>query len=183
MRTEILKAFEVLEQNRLDLFRRLDGVDSGFLTIPEKEGLWSVNQVLTHLSISELGTLRYVKKKMQGLDSLKSRDAFSQLRAVFLKWMLKSSLKFKMPKQLPPPTSDISYEELKMQFSKHREELRVLLESFPEEGLDLLVFKHPFAGRFSLLQTVAFLDHHFSHHLKQIDRILREVEDRGNSKD
>lgn len=183
MRTEIMNAFEVLERNRFDLFGRLDGLDLGQLTIPEGDGQWSVNQVLAHLSNSESGTLRYIKKKMQGLDTLSNSNVFSQLRARFLKWMLGSSLKFKMPKQLSVPSNEVPYEELKILFDKNRRELKELLESFPEEGLDLLVFKHPFAGRFSLLQTVAFLDHHFNHHLKQIDRILREVENRGNSKD
>ena len=85
----------------------------------------------------------------------------------------------KMPQNLPEPSNELSYDELKVQFDKNRASLKELIETFPQEALDKMIFKHPLAGRFSLLQTIAFLDSHYSHHEKQIDRILDSVENRG----
>jgi len=179
LKIEILKAFDSLELRRKNVECRLDQLDATGFTNPEREGSWSVNQVLAHLSNAEFGTVRYIQKKMQGMNSLGQRNFSSKIRAQLLKWFLNSPVKFKMPKKMPEPTNDLSFSELKMQFDKNRAMLRELIESFPQEDLDKLIFKHPFAGRFSLHQTIVFLENHYKHHEKQIDRILVSVENRG----
>lgn len=176
LRTEVLSAFESLENQRSRLEEKLDQLDAQLLCIPEAEGQWSVNQVLTHLSNAEFGILRYIEKKMQGMDSLKDKNAWSMVRSVLLKGLLLSPLKYKMPKQLPEPSNELSYDQLKHQFTKNRQRIEALIKSFPEEALDKLIFRHPFAGRLSLYQTLIFMKDHYSHHLKQIDRILQAVE-------
>ncbi|MEP2024013.1 MAG: DinB family protein [Reichenbachiella sp.] len=179
VRNDILAAFDLFELKRIELENRLDNLNPELFSIPEKEGKWSVNQVLAHLSNSEFGTLRYIQKKMQGLDDVGVKNISSSVRSKLLKWLLDSPLRYKMPKQLPEPSTEITFEELKMQFEKNRASIKELIETFPEESIDKLIFKHPFAGRFSLLQTIAFLEDHYNHHVKQIDRILASVENRG----
>ncbi|MEO9964393.1 MAG: DinB family protein [Reichenbachiella sp.] len=179
LRSKILTAFESLEQKRSLLENQLDEIETDLLAVPEGPGKWSVNQVLVHLSNAEFGTLRYIQKKMQGIDSLKPSNAWSGIRAIFLKWLLDSSLRYKMPKQLPEPSNETSYEELRQQFDKNRASLKSLIETFPEEALDKLIFRHPFAGRFSMYQTVLFLEEHYKHHLRQVNRILQVVANRG----
>lgn len=178
-RDKILDAFDSLEGKREKLEERLDQVDPANLFIIEKEGKWSVNQVLTHLSNSEFATVRYIQKKMLGIDSVGNKGFISIVRSKLLKWLLDSPLRYKMPKQLPEPSNEKSYQELKSQFAKNRGSIKELIESFPEKDLDKLIFKHPFAGRFSLYQTITFLEDHYNHHVKQIDRILASVENRG----
>lgn len=178
-KNEILTAFADLEEKRERLESRLSGVDANLLSIPEKEGKWSVNQVLTHLSISEFASLKYIQKKMLGIDTVNNKSFSSVFRSKLLKWLLDSPLKYKMPKQLPEPSNEKSFDELKAQFEKNRKAIHQLIESFPEEDIDKLIFKHPFAGRFSLHQTITFLEDHYNHHVKQINRILSAVENRG----
>lgn len=179
LRNEILEAIGRLEQRRRQLENRLDKIDSSILYMPERSGKWSVIQVLTHLSNAEFGALRYIQKKMQGLDSVGMKSFFSSFRSRLLTWMLNSPLKYRMPKQLPEPSNESTFEELKSQFEKNRVAYRELVQTFPEDGLNKLIFKHPFAGRFSLLQTITFLDDHYAHHELQINRILKSVENRG----
>ena len=38
-----------------------------------------------------------------------------------------------------------------------------------------LIFKHPYAGRIDLDQTVAFLANHIEHHMYQIQRIKLDL--------
>ncbi|SMD32110.1 DinB superfamily protein [Reichenbachiella faecimaris] len=179
LRNEILMAFDSLEDKRRNLEERLDLMDAELFVIPEANKKWSINQVLSHLSNSEFGTVRYIKKKMLGLDTVGKRDFASKVRSKLLKWLLDSPVRFKMPKQLPEPSNEYSFEKLKSQFEKNRSEIKDLIETFPEESLDKLIFKHPFAGRFSLLQAITFLEDHYNHHVKQIDRILKAIENRG----
>lgn len=178
-RNEILAAFDSLEFQRIQLEERLNKLDHNLLFIPQSQGKWSINQVLAHLSNSEFGTMRYIRKKMLGMDTLGQANFGAKLRSLLLKLFLDSQVKFKMPKQLPDPSNEISFEELKVQFSKNRLALKELIETFPDDGLEKLVFKHPFAGRFSLYQTILFLGDHYNHHIKQIERIMKVVENRG----
>lgn len=179
VRSEILEAYDSLEFQRVQLEERLNKMDDKLFYIPQGEGKWSINQVLAHLSNSEFGTLRYIQKKMLGMDSLGEASLSAKLRSKLLKFLLDSRVKFKMPRQLPEPSKEISYDELKNQFAINRSALKELIEDFPEEALRKLIFKHPFAGRFSLYQTVGFLEDHYNHHIQQIDRIITEVENRG----
>lgn len=181
LRTKILTAFDSLENMRNELEKRLELCEVDWLAIPESESKWSVNQVLTHLSDAEYGTLRYIKKKMQGMDSLGKSDLLSRIRSKLLHWLLRSPYRYSMPKQLPQPSNELTLDELKARFNKNRIEFQKLLQTFPEESLDILIFKHPFAGRLSLHQTILFMEDHYLHHLKQIDRVLKSVENRGNS--
>lgn len=179
LRTQIMHAYDALEAQRIQLEERLNSLNASLLKIPEGEGKWSVNQVLAHLSNSEFGTVRYINKKMLGLDGLEELNFLAKVRSKLLKWLLDSNIRFKMPKQLPEPTNELSYDELKSQFEKNRNSLKELIQSFPEEALNKMIFRHPFAGRFSLYQAVAFLEDHYNHHVHQIDRILKVVENRG----
>ncbi len=179
LRNEILMAFDSLELQRKQVEDQLNRLDAQLLVVPEADGKWSINQVLAHLSNSEFGTIRYIHKKMLGIDSLKKKNISSRIRSKLLKWLLESPLKYKMPKQLPEPSNEKTFEELKGQFEKNRAAIKELISTFPDEALDKLIFRHPFEGRFSLLQTVVFLEDHYNHHVKQIDRILASVENRG----
>ncbi|WP_420580624.1 DinB family protein [Reichenbachiella sp.] len=178
-RSRILEAFDSLEFRRVQLEARLDKMENDLLFIPESEGKWSINQVLAHLSNSEYGTLKYIRKKMLGIDSASKAALGATLRSKLLKLLLDSGFRFKMPQLLSEPSIEIDYEELKKQFAKNRIAFKELIESFPEEALEKLIFRHPFAGRFSLYQTVRFLEDHYNHHVQQIDRIIKAVENRG----
>lgn len=181
LRNNILIAFDLMEQRRVELQKKLEQFPNEVMSVREEDGKWSVNQVLAHLSDSEFGTVRYINKKMQGMDSLRVTDFSARVRFTLLKWLLNSSIRYRMPRQLSEPSNDRSFEQLKQQFDKNRKSLRDLIELFPSEYLDHLIFKHPFAGRLSLYQTVLFIDDHYKHHMRQIDRILKVVENRGKS--
>ena len=169
----LISAFNELERQRSELWELLDKINDESLGLPESPSTWSVNQVLLHLAVAEKGTLSYINKKRLAKDKLTKAGIQSKLRFIFLKLILKMPIKYKMPKQLPDPSNDIGFELVKQQFDSNRAEFKALIALVPEDELDLQVFKHPFLGRFSLLQTLMFMKDHFDHHIIQIKRILK----------
>lgn len=178
-RNEILNSLDSLEVLRHQLEHRLDKVEDAKLYIPQEEGKWSIIQVLSHLVYIEKGIVQYINKKMLGRASLKKKNIIASLRFRLLKRLLDSSARFKMPKILGEPSNEKTIEELKGEFVQSRIVLKKLVLDFPEEEFDKLIFKHPFAGRFSMQQTIDFIYDHYNHHIRQIERILKVV-DKGN---
>lgn len=172
---QLLAAFSLLEQQRETLWALLDTVDEEKLKVPEKEGAWSVNQVLVHISNAEKGTTDYINYKIENNSKLSKTGLGAKLRYGFLKGMLKLPLKYKLPKQLAQPSNEVGYLELKEQFQSNRSALKDLIENISIELASQNIFKHPFLGRFNLLQTVEFLKEHVAHHEIQIKRIIHVV--------
>lgn len=169
----IKRAFESLEEKRKNLESQLEASHERLLMRPSEEGGWSIHQVLVHLSDAETAIIQYIENKMKGNQPLKRQGVSSYLRYRLLKLLLNLPIKYKMPKQLSEPSSEIPYEEIKERFTNNRRALKKLVDSFPEELLSKLIFRHPIAGRLSLYETIGFMEDHYMHHRKQIQKILR----------
>lgn len=159
-----------------DLFDDLDQKSEEQLARPEEAGKWSINQVLVHLLTSERGSYQYIQKKMQSTEPFKKENVVSHMRYFALVTLLSTPIKFKMPKKLKDPQSDLSYAEIRSDYVEVRNELEYFLKSFPEALVYSQIFKHPIAGRFSLPQMIKFLNFHFEHHMYQINRISKKFD-------
>src|SRR6478672_8538262 len=58
---------------------------------------WCILEVFDHLITAETNGLRYMEKKIQGLDSIASTDMGSRWRSLVLNTALKLPMKFKAP--------------------------------------------------------------------------------------
>ena len=81
--------------------------------------------------------------------------------------------KYRMPKTLKPPSNEFEYHELKSRYESVRKDIDGIIKELSEELLTKEIFRHPFAGRFSMLETLKFFYDHFGRHSKQIERILK----------
>jgi len=168
-----LKAtFDQIESRRKKLFALLDRYHSSDLKIKESDTQWSVNQVLTHLVEAENGTVAYIKKKMMAPELLTQKTGKTSLRFALLKVALALPVKYKLPQKLPVPSNEFEYIELKMSYDQARSKVLELIDNLPGALHEKEIFRHPFAGRFTLRQTLGFLGDHMEHHERQIQRIL-----------
>lgn len=91
--------------------------------------------------------------------------------------MLKLPVKFKAPKMVGddvlPDTAD--YGETKRRWQKERAALRAFLESLPEGQFRQEAYRHPRAGRMSIMGMIQFFDTHVQRHRGQVERVLREA--------
>ncbi len=139
-------------------------------------GQWSVMQVVNHVMMAEAGSLNYLKKKLSDPSAIKKAGIGSAIRT----WLLNLSqiipgLKFKAPAFINedklPPVSD--REAVFQQWRASRAALRAFLESQPDEIFTKEAFRHPRAGRMTIVQMLSFFGSHLNRHVRQIKRALK----------
>ncbi len=128
-----------------------------------------------HLITSEKLTLNYLKKKSLGVDQLPNSRLLESLKMIVLKGSQRLPfLKFNAPKALIENTPQVTYfHEMARDWELSRRDFRKFLESIPEKDIHKLIYKHPVAGRFDIIQCLTFMQEHFNHHLPQINALLK----------
>lgn len=169
---EIEKAFDAFEELRIQTLKETDTLSKEQLHFKPSGDSWSVTETLHHLYLSELGTYTYMSKKIQGADGLKKSGFKEAWNTFLLKILLRSPMKFKLPKKAPiVPTGDMAYGDLVEAWNQLRKDLADLFDHFDVDSAKKLSFKHPRIGYINAHQVLTFLTEHFKHHLKQIERI------------
>lgn len=136
-------------------------------------GSWSMLQVLEHIVTTEKMSSQFLVNKAL-LKSRKAGGKWHVGRALFLSLMLKSPLKFKVPKiKGINPNGELTKETLFLEWDAGRQELYAFLEKFPEDKLDDLIFRHPVVGWLTIKETIVFFADHINHHQQQLVRIRK----------
>jgi len=175
MNKKIKQEFDALEKSRLELFSKLDKLDAPKMNKQPDATSWSVVQVMDHLTLAERNSLLYMKKKLSVTNEFQKANFKTSFRLFLLKAALKLPIKWKAPKIVADAYNDKNYAEAKIAWSEVRNGIAEFLEKFPEEHLESELFKHPSAGKFTVIQALSFMQTHLIHHLSQIDRINKAV--------
>ena len=169
MAINLLESFNDLEQQRVVLLARLEGVGDARLNTKPQPDKWSIIQILCHLSLAERLSVDYLRKKMTKTNELEKSGLGSAFKTWALKMLLRSRLKFKAPARSAVLPDQQEFEVTRSDWDKVRQEIREIIESFPDAMTHLAVFRHPVAGPMNIHQTLAFLTEHFGHHARQIE--------------
>jgi hypothetical protein len=172
MQEQLRRRFERLEDTRRDVLVRLEGHDRARLNRPRADGGWSALQVLQHVITAEEGTLRYISKKMLGGRSLPRAGLKSRLRLLALQATLASPLRFRAPGATGDVPDETDPAELGTRWEAVRVSWTELLDGFPGELLDRMVFRHGLVGLMGLYDTLDFLQAHLDRHARQVERVL-----------
>ncbi|MBV6644453.1 MAG: DinB family protein [Cyclobacteriaceae bacterium] len=175
MDQRLVAQFVLIEKNKADLLDQLESIDLEILQKAENPGKWSVIQVMNHLILSESASLRYLRKKIGGKDSLKEALWIDLLKALLLNSYLRSPFKFKAPGGLTAPDNGDDVKRVVESWDTVRKDFKAFLEEYPTELYNKVIYKHPVVGRIRLIDTISFLNGHQSRHIRQIGRILRKV--------
>lgn len=164
-----------LEESRNQLLNDLEGLDEELLNTAPAEGKWSVNQIIAHLIQVEQLTNSYIQRKIQTQEPLEFSSIRHTFRSLLLKLALNSGMKFKAPESVAnvPATSNLS--SLRTQWDTSRYHLEDTLTELPRELMNKCLFKHPYAGPLSIIQTMSFLQDHFNHHARQISQLRQHL--------
>ncbi len=167
--------FEKMEATKATLLRRLASLDPETLNRRPDPSSWSILQVIAHLTKSEGGTLRYIKKKTQDPGALPNAGIAPWFRIAALVVGIHSPFKFKAPEGIGdvPETGD--FQAASFAWAEVREDWREFVEGFPEALNDKAIFRHPFVGLLGPAQTMIFLNEHLGNHVRQIARIRKAL--------
>jgi uncharacterized damage-inducible protein DinB len=174
---KIQKQLDRMDQQKqalMDLVRPLP--DELYRRQPH-QGSWSVGQVANHLYLSENLSLAYLKKKLSYPETIPGFSLKSLWALFLVKFTLWTKVKVKAPDKINMwgEQEVLSPEELDQKWNLVRTEMQsVISQNLPRFGSHL-VYNHPFAGRMTMGQMLIFINHHFSHHLRQVRRILKKI--------
>lgn len=134
------------------------------------EHAWSAAQIIYHLKEAEEGTLAYLEKKiLTPKTDVKKGGLSSKIRSIMLGRALRNyDKKFKAPSVLNKMPEKPNFTEVKSDYLNVRKKMGLLLEKFDKDMLGRAYFKHPRAGRITIIQTLNFLKDHLERHEEQI---------------
>ncbi|MEM8524907.1 MAG: DinB family protein [Bacteroidota bacterium] len=178
MDKSVEKKLDKLDADLRNLLTDLDGYSEQTLNRKPDEKSWSVFQIMTHLILAEGGSIKYIQKKLSFSPELKTAGATAKARSVLVNAYLSSPLKRKAPEaiagdNLPKYTT---FWDVAKKWKNQREELRTYLDELPADLFDKELYKHPFAGKMTLGEMLAFFQKHYNRHKKQIYRTLRKLD-------
>lgn len=135
---------------------------------------WSMLEVMQHLYTSEKLSTDFVKNFDFGRKNVKL-GLKSRLNTILVVNRLNSKKKFNAPKVLEQSKGKFNLSsdanEFHDQWTAMRNEMKSVLESFPEEKLKHFSFNHPAVGKMTVTQMLEFFNSHLNHHKYQIEAI------------
>ena len=171
----LLHLFDSLEAQRSKLLGLITDLTHEQLNT-HPEGKWSIAQVLSHLIASEHLSVKYLNKKMLGINEAPNTGLIEELKMIALIVSQRTPfIKFKAPKVLAENTPVYqTAEQLKEAWDKNRIELKKVIARFQDDQLKRKIYKHPVAGMLNIKQALQFFREHITHHTPQIKNLLRQ---------
>ena len=169
----IVQGWDKLEDKKKNILSKLQTKSEDELkkSLP---GEWSMIQAMRHVYLSEFFTLQYMTKKSKAGDDMKKRPFMPRLSLRALYAVFYVRLKFKAPEVIAnPPLTSLA--ELESDWKESRIRLKKFLDEYPEGWKDKAVYKHPFLGMLNIEDAVNFLNAHLQHHIRQVNRIERQI--------
>jgi uncharacterized damage-inducible protein DinB len=139
-------------------------------------GGWSVNQILAHLISAERLSVKYVSKKILGIQQAGNTGLWEEVKILLLRISQRLPLKFRAPKAVIENT--LAYDnlrELALDWANERSELKRLLEQLEDTQLRRKIYKHIRAGRLNIRHALIFFHEHIVHHWPQIRRHMEQA--------
>jgi uncharacterized damage-inducible protein DinB len=174
-RKELLATFNKMERERFNLLKSLEEFSDDVLTQKPALDSWSVTETIYHLKVAENGALLYLRKKLEFGGHRKATFG-AAVKQKLLSLAVSLPFKYKAPSvaQVPKGTK-VSYAEAVAEWNDVREAHKKEYERIDESIIGNELFKHPAAGKLSILQSVKFMRQHVVRHVGQIERILKVV--------
>ena len=137
---------------------------------------WSIIQVLAHLILTERASLAYIQKKVLGIDDLHDVGAKEKIKMRLSKLIYTGIFRFKARvSSISNPSNSNTIDQISSEWREVRQEMKNFIEDYPDEFIDVAIYKHPILGRLSMSQMFEFLNDHIHHHEHQIKRILKKI--------
>jgi hypothetical protein len=174
-RKDLLALFDKMEKERIELLRSLESHSEELLLKKPSPDRWSITEVILHLSKAEEGALKYMKIKLEHGGHQKA-SLGSWLKQKLLSFAISLPIKYKAPNVIKLDETDTgTFSEAVANWVDIRMSLRKEYEMIDEDIIDHELFKHPAAGKLSVIQSVKFMRRHVQRHKEQIERTVKQA--------
>jgi hypothetical protein len=166
--------FNALETQRADLLHLINGISMEAAN-KHPNGKWSIAQIISHLIASEQLSVKYLNKKILGIDAAPKTGISEELKMIVVTVSQRLPFKFKAPKVLTENTPIYeNIEQLMKTWDQTRADLKAVLEKFQDNQINRKVYKHPIAGMLNIKQALMFFREHINHHTPQVKNLLKQ---------
>ena len=172
MNSRLQSLFDSIETQRHSLLSALKELPSEKLNyhLPSK---WSINQIIAHLISAEQLSVRYISKKMLGIDQTSDTGVYEELKMILLQISQRVPLKYKAPKKVIENTMNESdIHRLIELWDLVRYDFRTILEKIEDHQINRGIYRHVRVGMINIQHAVKFFGEHVTHHTPQIKRLL-----------
>ena len=165
-----------MEAERLSILKELSSYSEQKLSEKPSPNQWSVAEVIMHLVIAERGALAYMNKKLEFGGHGKAAFGSGLKQRLLNLAITIPGLKYKAPTVVELKKEDsVDYAEAKAKWDAVRSEMKKEYEALNEKLAEHELFKHPAAGKMSLLQGIRFMRQHMNRHIGQIRNTAKAV--------
>jgi hypothetical protein len=166
-----------LDEARAAVLRAVEHLSAEDAARRPEENAWSVDEILTHLSLVEPGVAKRIAKsvgkaKAEGLP--RETSVASVLRSLDGPALESLSAKQVAP-EFVEPKSVLALPEAVAALACSRESLRDAMAAADGWALETVVAPHPRLGTIDMYQWLLFLGHHERRHLAQLERTIAAV--------
>lgn len=172
MNSRLQSLFDTIETQRHTLLSSLRNLPSEKLNThrPHK---WSINQIIAHLIAAEQLSVRYINKKMLGIDQTANTGFYGELKMLLLQISQRVPLKYKAPRKVIESTSnETDILKLIEQWDNVRADFKDLLNKIEDHQIKRGIYRHIRVGMINIQHAVKFFGEHVHHHTPQIKKQL-----------
>lgn len=174
-RKELLAAFAKMETEREAVINSIRTIPADKLVTKPEQDQWSVTEIILHLAKAEEGALKYMQIKLKH-GGHKKATIGAAIKHRLLNTAIALPFKYKAPNVIKLDESGrTSFAQAVEQWAAIRNQLKNEYESIDEGIIDHELFKHPAAGKLSIMQSVKFMRRHMNRHIGQISRTIKQI--------
>ena len=174
-RKELLAAFAKMETEREVVINSIRAIPADKLVTKPQQNQWSVTEIILHLVKAEEGALKYMQIKLKH-GGHKKATIGAAIKHRLLTTAIALPFKYKAPNVIKlGEIGSTSFAQAVEQWASIRNQLKNEYESIDEEIIDHELFKHPVAGKLSIMQSVKFMRRHMNRHVGQINRTIKQA--------
>jgi hypothetical protein len=174
---ELPRLLAALDNRRAEFLAGLESVPPEQRDRAPSQSAWSPLQIGEHLLISERGFARITARQLEKGDDRRRFGEPSERSVEGLLQAMRTPARFKIPEGVEAitPTGDVPYEVLRRDWLATGERWHEIVAAFPPELETEALVMHPVGGPLTTAQTLRFLEAHIEHHLHQLGRTVRAL--------
>ena len=173
--TSVPQIFEVIDETRARLYRRVEGLSDEQVTARPRPDAWTAAEIIEHLSLIEDRLVKMMSMMLTKAEGAGARtsDAPVEMKAFSLDEFVERarSEKYDAPEAVRP-SGTVTLSDSLAKLRRSRETLHDLRPRIEATDLSKVTYPHPAFGPLNFYGWLAFIGIHEERHLKQAENLL-----------